>query len=107
MKVAVLRETHPNETRVGLVPDGVKFLKKKEIDVVVEKGAGQRAGFLDEQYEAEGALVAADAASAVAQSAMADVVGVVVLVGVAIDGEGETVSGTPPQETQASTSAPT
>ena len=29
MKVAVLRETDPNETRVGLVPDGVKFLKKK------------------------------------------------------------------------------
>ena len=37
MKVAVLKETNPNETRVGLVPDGVKFLKKKEIDVVVEK----------------------------------------------------------------------
>ena len=40
MKVAVLRETLDNETRVGLVPDGVKFLKKKEIDVVVEKLEG-------------------------------------------------------------------
>jgi NAD(P) transhydrogenase subunit alpha len=65
MKVAVLRETNPNETRVGLVPDGVKFLKKKEIEVVVEKGAGIKAGFLDSQYEAEGATIAADAASAV------------------------------------------
>ena len=54
MKVAVLKETDPNETRVGLVPDGVKFLKKKEIEVVVEKDAGLSAGFPDAQYEAEG-----------------------------------------------------
>jgi NAD(P) transhydrogenase subunit alpha len=65
MKVAVLRETLPNETRVGLVPDGVKFLKKKEIEVVVEKDAGLRAGFLDSAYEAQGATVAPDAAAAV------------------------------------------
>ena len=65
MKVSVLRETHPNETRVGLVPDGVKFLKKKEIEVVIERDAGQRAGFLDSQYEAEGATIAPDAAAAV------------------------------------------
>ncbi|MFC1660140.1 Re/Si-specific NAD(P)(+) transhydrogenase subunit alpha [Gemmatimonadota bacterium] len=66
MKVAVLKETNPNETRVGLVPDGVKFLKKKEIDVVVEKGAGLQAGFLDAMYEAEGATIAPDAASTTA-----------------------------------------
>ncbi len=66
MKVAVLRETNPNETRVGLVPDGVKFLKKKEIEVVVEKGAGLKAGFPDSSYEAEGATIAPDAAAAVA-----------------------------------------
>jgi NAD(P) transhydrogenase subunit alpha len=65
MKVAVLRETLPNETRVGLVPDGVKFLKKKEIEVVVEKDAGLRAGFPDSAYEAEGATIAPDAAAAV------------------------------------------
>ncbi len=64
MKVAVLRETHPNESRVGLVPDGVRFLKKKELDVVVEKDAGLAAGFLDSEYEAEGATIAPDAAAA-------------------------------------------
>ncbi len=64
MKVAVLKETHPNESRVGLVPDGVKFLKKKDIEVVVEKDAGLDAGFLDSAYEAEGAAVAPDAAAA-------------------------------------------
>jgi H+-translocating NAD(P) transhydrogenase subunit alpha len=66
MKVAVLRETNPNESRVGLVPEGVKFLMKKEIQVVVEKDAGLAAGFLDPMYEAEGAVIAPDAASAVA-----------------------------------------
>jgi len=65
MKVAVLRETHSNESRVGLVPDGVKFLKKKEIEVVVEKDAGLAAGFPDSEYEAEGAIIAPDAAAAV------------------------------------------
>ena len=66
MKVAVLRETTPNETRVGLVPDGVKFLKKKEIDVVVEKDAGLAAGFPNSLYEDQGAIIAQDAAAAVA-----------------------------------------
>ena len=65
MKVAVLRETNPNETRVGLVPDGVKFLKKKEIEVVVEKDAGLKAGFPDSAYEAQGATVALDASAAI------------------------------------------
>ncbi len=65
MKVAVLRETHSGESRVGLVPDGAKFLKKKKIDVVVEKDAGLAAGFQDSVYEAEGATIAPDAATTV------------------------------------------
>ena len=65
MKVAVLRETNPDETRVGLVPDGVKFLKKKDIEVVVQKDAGLRAGFPDSEYEAQGATIAADASAAI------------------------------------------
>ena len=65
MKVAVLKETNPNESRVGLVPEGVKFLKKKDIEVVVEKGAGSMAGFPDTAYEAEGAAIAPDAGSTV------------------------------------------
>ncbi len=66
MKVAVLRETDPNESRVGLVPEGVKFLKKKKFEVVVEKDAGRKAGFLDSMYEAEGATIAPDAAATLA-----------------------------------------
>lgn len=68
MKVAVLRETNPNESRVGLVPEGVKFLKKKEIEVMVEKDAGLKAGFLDPAYEAQGATIAPDAATALADA---------------------------------------
>jgi NAD(P) transhydrogenase subunit alpha len=44
----------------------VKFLKKKEIEVVVEKDAGLRAGFPNSAYEAQGATIAPDAAAAVA-----------------------------------------
>ncbi|MCJ7630627.1 MAG: Re/Si-specific NAD(P)(+) transhydrogenase subunit alpha [Longimicrobiales bacterium] len=66
MKVAVLRETGPNESRVGLVPEGVKFLKKKQFEVVVEKDAGRKAGFLDSMYEAEGATIAPTAAATLA-----------------------------------------
>jgi NAD(P) transhydrogenase subunit alpha len=65
MKVAVLRETHSGESRVGLVPDGVKFLQKKKIEVVVEKDAGLAAGFPDSEYEALGATIAPDGAAAV------------------------------------------
>jgi len=65
MKVAVLRETHSGESRVGLVPDGVKFLQKKKIEVVVEKDAGLAAGFPDAEYEAEGATIGPDAATTV------------------------------------------
>ena len=65
MKVAVLRETNPNESRVALVPDGVKALLKKGLEVVVEKGAGEKAGFPDAAYEEAGASIAPDAAAAV------------------------------------------
>ncbi len=66
MKVAVLKETSAGERRVGLVPEGVKFLVKKKFEVVVEKDAGRSAGFLDAMYEAEGAVIAPDAAAALA-----------------------------------------
>ncbi len=55
MIVGVVKETFPGERRVALVPDIVPPLKKKGFEVVVEKGAGADAGFLDSAYEAKGA----------------------------------------------------
>lgn len=55
MIVGVPKEVVPGERRVGLVPDGVKALCKRELDVVVEAGAGTAAGFEDSAYEEAGA----------------------------------------------------
>jgi len=68
MLAGVVTETFPGERRVALVPAGVKALKAKGIEVVVEKGAGLRAGFDDESYAKEGARLATDRAAVFAES---------------------------------------
>lgn len=50
MIVAVLKETVPGERRVALVPAVVKRLVDAGFQVVVESGAGARAGFPDAAY---------------------------------------------------------
>ena len=58
MIIGVLGETHPGENRVALVPASVAPLVKAGCEIVVERGAGARAGFLDPAYEAKGARIA-------------------------------------------------
>ena len=60
MQVAVLKETAARETRVALTPDSVSRLVKSKVDVVVQRGAGERAGFPDDAYAAAGARLAGD-----------------------------------------------
>ncbi len=57
MFVGVLKETYPNEKRVALIPAEVQKLKKKNVEVLIEKGAGERSGFSDSEYESAGAKV--------------------------------------------------
>jgi len=57
MKIAVLREGASHERRVAIVPDSVKRLAQKKIEVVVEAGAGERALAFDADYGKEGAKV--------------------------------------------------
>jgi H+-translocating NAD(P) transhydrogenase subunit alpha len=61
VKIGVLSETDPGERRVALVPDVVTRLS--EFDVVVQAGAGERAGFTDDAYREAGAAVEADRAT--------------------------------------------
>jgi NAD(P) transhydrogenase subunit alpha len=68
LRIAVPAETTPGETRVGLTPDAVKRLASDTISVTVQAGAGEAAGFGDEDYTAAGADVAADAASTMASA---------------------------------------
>ena len=59
MKIAVLKETHPGETRVPLVPATAEKLVKLGADLVIESGTGATCRFTDEQYQAVGAQVEA------------------------------------------------
>jgi NAD(P) transhydrogenase subunit alpha len=64
MKVAVVKETRPGESRVALVSQGVKVLTNAGLEVHVESGAGGSAGVPDEEYRSAGATVASSAAEA-------------------------------------------
>ena len=56
--VGVPRETGTGEKRVATVPAVVQSLNRIGLEVVVERGAGEAAGFLDDAYTAKGARVA-------------------------------------------------
>ncbi len=58
MKLSVLKESETGETRVALVPKSISKLKKIGIDVIIEKGAGEKAAFKDEDYIAAGGELA-------------------------------------------------
>ena len=51
MLIGVPRETAPGERRVAMVPDVVKRLTSKGIEVVIEGGAGQGALIPDALFE--------------------------------------------------------
>lgn len=56
-KIGVPKELAEGETRVSVIPETVKRLVGKGLEVVVEKGAGAEAGYSDEAYEAAGAKI--------------------------------------------------
>jgi NAD(P) transhydrogenase subunit alpha len=58
MKIAIPAETDPTEPRVAATPDTVKRMRALGVEVVVESGAGARAGVRDGDYEAAGARIA-------------------------------------------------
>jgi len=57
MLIGVPREIASGERRVAIVPEVVPLLTRAGHRVVVERDAGQRAGFTDEAYKAVGANV--------------------------------------------------
>ncbi|MBS0223882.1 MAG: Re/Si-specific NAD(P)(+) transhydrogenase subunit alpha [Proteobacteria bacterium] len=66
MKIAILKERRPHETRVAATPETVKKLKALGAEVTVEAGAGTAAAYTDQSYMDAGATVVPDAASAAA-----------------------------------------
>ena len=66
MKVAIVKECRPGETRVAASPDMVKKLIGLGFGVAVEAGAGDGAGMPDAILAEAGAEIAGDAAAALA-----------------------------------------
>jgi len=57
MRIGVVCERFPGERRVALVPASIPPLKKAGLDVAIECGAGQQAGFPDHLYREKGVEV--------------------------------------------------
>ena len=64
MRISVPTETVPREHRVALAPDSAARLIKSGLEVAIQRGAGQRAGFRDDAYAAVGAVLVDDARAA-------------------------------------------
>ena len=65
MKIAIAKERREHERRVAATPDTVKKLVVLGLDVTIEAGAGDGAGYLDQAYRDMGAGIAADLAATV------------------------------------------
>jgi NAD(P) transhydrogenase subunit alpha len=74
VRLVILKETAPGETRVALVPETVKTLIKKGITVLVESGAGVAAGATDAAYEQAGATLSRDRSALLSQAEVLPVV---------------------------------
>ncbi len=57
MKVGIPKELNPEESRVGATPKTLKRLKKQGFEVIVQKGAGEKANFSDQNYQDAGATI--------------------------------------------------
>jgi len=62
MKIAVLKETRADETRVAASPETVKKFAELGAEIVVQSGAGETARFADDDYMAAGAKISPSAA---------------------------------------------
>ncbi len=69
MRIAVPKEIAQGETRVALTPESAsKLIEKHGHSLVIEKGAGWRAGFPDEAYQKAGFHIQSDAPSLYAEA---------------------------------------
>jgi len=66
MKIGVVKETAEGERRVALVPDAVKKLSAKGLEIVLQRGAGEGALIPDSAYEEAGAKLVDEASEALA-----------------------------------------
>jgi NAD(P) transhydrogenase subunit alpha len=70
MKAGIPKEVTPGETRVAVIPETVKKLTQKNLEVLVEASAGADSGYPDADYEQAGATVVASADELFSQADM-------------------------------------
>lgn len=68
MIVGLPKESYPGERRVALVPAVIPNLTKAGLEVVVETGAGDQAGYTDAAYTEKGAKIFPDRAAVFANA---------------------------------------
>ena len=68
MKIGIPTEVRAGERRVALVPESVKKLSNKGVGFVVQAGAGLQAGYLDDEYRAQGATIVATREAVLAEA---------------------------------------
>jgi len=56
MIIGILKESGA-EKRVAMLPGEVAAIKKLGVDIIVERGAGEKAFVSDNQYQSSGALI--------------------------------------------------
>ena len=66
MRIAIVEETAPGETRVAATPDTVKKMLALGHTVVVQRGAGRASSYTDAAFETAGAEIAPTTADALA-----------------------------------------
>ncbi len=66
--IGVPRESFPGEQRVALIPASVPALAKIGCKVLIERGAGELAGYPDKAYEEHGATLVPDRATVFEQA---------------------------------------
>jgi NAD(P) transhydrogenase subunit alpha len=65
MKIAILKERREHERRVSATPDTVRKMVALGLDLTVEIGAGDSAGYADASYEEAGAAISPNLATTV------------------------------------------
>ncbi|MBI04588.1 MAG: NAD(P)(+) transhydrogenase (Re/Si-specific) subunit alpha [Pelagibacteraceae bacterium] len=57
MKISALKENFNDENRVAITPDTIKLFQRLGLDVLIENGAGNNSGYLNNMYEENGAKI--------------------------------------------------
>ncbi len=68
MTIAIPKETRPGEARVAMTPANVQVFTKMGIEVLVQQGAGEASGYLDQEYVDAGAKVEGDRAALISKA---------------------------------------